>query len=179
MGRERVRAARVSRSRSTMSFQVQPAPRMAKAPTKNRMRCQRLTWLPAWMAASPTDHQHGISRKPGPDRAVETSQLQIRARPRGGEAVDPVSSRIGDATRAAGHRASGLPDSVSKVPWPFLVELVSGTTGVVPRASLRLGPLGRGPWAATSQICLLVCEALLCPDLTCWSTSGGTPQVVL
>ena len=89
----------------------------------------------------PARHQ----QEPGPDRPVEARQPQVGARPGGGEAVDPVSSRIGDATRAAGHRASGLPDSVSKVPWPFLVDVVSGTTGVVPRASLRLGPLGRGP----------------------------------
>jgi hypothetical protein len=121
------------------------------------------------MASAEARTRSGGRDEPAADKGASTR----------GEAVDPVSGRIGDATRAAGHRASGLPDSVSKVPWPFLVEFVSGTTGVVPRASLRLGPLGRGPWAATSQICLLVCEALLCPDLTCWSTSGGTPQAVL
>src|ERR1700744_2616064 len=38
IGRERVRSTLASRSRSVMSFQVQPAPRMAKAPAKNRAR---------------------------------------------------------------------------------------------------------------------------------------------
>ena len=35
IGRERVRSTLASRSRSVMSFQVQPAPRITKAPTKN------------------------------------------------------------------------------------------------------------------------------------------------
>ena len=43
IGRERVRSTMASRSRSTMSFQVQPAPRMAKAPMKNSTTCQTLT----------------------------------------------------------------------------------------------------------------------------------------
>ena len=41
-GRERVRATCASRSRSTMSFQVQPAPRITNAPTKNRKTCHGL-----------------------------------------------------------------------------------------------------------------------------------------
>jgi hypothetical protein len=39
IGRERVRATMASRLRSTMSFQVQPAPRITNAPTKKRTTC--------------------------------------------------------------------------------------------------------------------------------------------
>ena len=42
IGRERVRATLASRSRSRMSFQVQPAPRITKAPTKNSATCHGL-----------------------------------------------------------------------------------------------------------------------------------------
>ena len=77
-------------------------------------------------------------------------------------------------------RISGLPVSVSKVDCPFLVELEgSGTVGVAPSASLRLGAAGRGPCAAASHTFLPTSEALPCPSLTCLRTSGGTPQVAL
>ena len=41
IGRERVRSTRASMSRSTRSFQVQPAPRMATAPTARRAAAHR------------------------------------------------------------------------------------------------------------------------------------------
>ena len=67
IGRERVRATCASRSRSTMSFQVQPQPRITKAPTKNSSTCQGTgSAAPAAMAASPADHQHGISNSQAP-----------------------------------------------------------------------------------------------------------------
>ena len=60
IGRERVRSTLASRSRSVMSFQVQPAPRMTKEPIRNnaRMSGNRLTSR-AIAAASAADHQHG------------------------------------------------------------------------------------------------------------------------
>ena len=62
-------------------------------------------------------------QQPRADRPVEAGEPQIGAGPAGREAVDPVAGRIGDATRVA-HRASWLPDSVSKVPKPRLVRIV-------------------------------------------------------
>ena len=66
IGRERVRSTSPSRSRSTRSFQVQPAPRIAKAPMKKRTMCHALGKWPSRMPASPTDHQHGTSRSHEP-----------------------------------------------------------------------------------------------------------------
>src|SRR5262249_32965703 len=40
-----------------------------------------------------------------------------------------------------------------------------------------VGPTGLGPWAAASQTCLPICEALACPSLACLIVSPGTPQV--
>src|SRR5262245_24022079 len=117
-------------------------------------------------------------QEPGADRSVEARQPQIGPRPGGGEAVDPISGRVGDAARAVGHRTSGLPWSVSKVPGPRFVAVESGTNGVVPSASLKLGPACRGPCAAASQTFLVVCETLPCSPLSCLTISGGTPQVV-
>jgi hypothetical protein len=50
-----------------MSFQVQPAPRMAKAPTKNSAMTSG-NWLSLWEtpAASAADHKHGISNNQDP-----------------------------------------------------------------------------------------------------------------
>src|SRR6266545_3586029 len=124
----------------------------------------------------PARHQ----KQPGADWPVEARQPQIGAGWGRGEAVDPVTGRIGDAPRAAAHRAKGLPVSVSKVDCGFFVPVeASGTMGVVPRASLRVGPAGRAPCTAISQTFLLTSEALPCPSLTCLRTSGGTPQVAL
>ena len=67
IGRDRVRSTRASRSRSVMSFQVQPAPRMTKAPMKNSTITSG-NWLTsrAMPAASAADHQHGISSSQDP-----------------------------------------------------------------------------------------------------------------
>src|SRR5262249_4629447 len=121
----------------------------------------------------PARHQ----QQPRADRPVEARQPQIGPRPGGGDAVDPIAGRIGDAARAAGHCESGLPVSVSKVDDPFFVAEASGTVGVAPGASLKVGPGSRCPCAAASQTCLPTCWALLWPSLTCLRTSGGTPQV--
>jgi hypothetical protein len=62
MGRERVRATRPSKSRSTMSLKVQPAPRMTMAPMRNRVS-RRISGSPPPAAtwASAIDHQPGSS----------------------------------------------------------------------------------------------------------------------
>src|SRR5262245_3523296 len=117
-------------------------------------------------------------QQPRADRPVEARQAQIRTRPGGGPAVDPVAGGIGDAARAARHRVSGLPVSVSKVDWPFFAVEASGTMGPAPSASLRLGAAWRGACAA-SQTFLLTSDALPCPSWTCLRTSEGTPQVAL
>ena len=97
IGRERVRSTLASRSRSTMSFQVQPAPRMAKAPMKNKAMCQGLgPRRCAATAASADDHQHGSSKQPGADRTVEPRQPQIRPQPWRRERIDPVAGGVGD-----------------------------------------------------------------------------------
>ena len=50
-----------------MSFQVQPAPRIVKAPTKNSARCVKLgAPSRAAMAASADDHQQGNSNNQAP-----------------------------------------------------------------------------------------------------------------
>src|SRR5262249_56215384 len=79
----------------------------------------------------PARHQ----QKPGADRPVEARQPQVRTRPGGGDARDPIPGRIGDTTRASGHWPSGLPVSVSKGDDPFLVVEASGTPASVPTAS--------------------------------------------
>ena len=69
-GRDRPRARaldRASRSRSVMSFQVQPAPRITKAPMKNSAQSQgRGRMSGATPVASAADHQHGISNSQEP-----------------------------------------------------------------------------------------------------------------
>src|SRR3981189_23880 len=99
IGRERVRSTNASRSRSVMSFQVQPAPRMANAPMKNSAMMTG-NWLQSWMtpAASAADHQHGISSSQDP---IGRSRRESRkyGRDQGGARVStqlPVAS----ATRA-------------------------------------------------------------------------------
>jgi len=67
IGRERVRSTLASRSRSVMSFQVQPAPRMTKAPMKNStITSGNDETSRAIAAASAADHQHGISSSQEP-----------------------------------------------------------------------------------------------------------------
>src|SRR6201985_3713977 len=100
IGRERVRSTCASRSRSVMSFQVQPAPRMAKAPMKNstmsRGSARRSFARPA---ASATDHQHGIKSSQEPIGRSSRASLRY-GRDQAGAVVStqlPVES----ATRVA------------------------------------------------------------------------------
>src|SRR5258708_39163257 len=100
IGRERVRSTNASRSRSVMSFQVQPAPRMANAPMKNSAM-MRGNWPMLLMtpAASAADHRHGSGSSQDP---IGRSGRESRkyGRDHGGARVStqlPVAS----ATRAA------------------------------------------------------------------------------
>jgi hypothetical protein len=67
IGRERVRSTLASMSRSTRSFQVQPAPRMTMAPTNSRTMCHGLgPQAPPATAASADDLLHGNSNSHQP-----------------------------------------------------------------------------------------------------------------
>ena len=100
IGRERVRSTCASRSRSTMSFQVQPAPRMAKAPTKNSTTCQRLADSRASaMAASADRPPARQQQQPGADRPVEAGQPQIGPQPAGARLSTQLP--VASATRPA------------------------------------------------------------------------------
>jgi hypothetical protein len=65
IGRDLVRATAASKSRSVMSFQVQPAPRIRKAPMaqpRTIQRSKRFRPAGSAAAASITPHQHGSRR---------------------------------------------------------------------------------------------------------------------
>ncbi len=67
IGRDRVRATSASMSRSVMSFQVQPAPRITKAPIAMAGNSHRSTQRhPESTIASVIPHQHGISKSQVP-----------------------------------------------------------------------------------------------------------------
>src|SRR5262249_15755523 len=121
----------------------------------------------------------GDQEEPGTDRPVETREPQIRPHASGRESVDPVAGCIRDAAGRAAHRPSAFPVSVSNALLARFLALASGTVGLVPSASLRLGPVGRGPIAAASQTCLAICSAWTCPAFICLGTSAGTPQSVI
>ena len=114
----------------------------------------------------PARHQ----QQPRADRAVEAGKAQIGAGDGGGERVDPVSGRIGDASGAVAHFCpSGVPVRVSKVPRPVLM-LLESVTGA-PSASLKVGcrAAGAPPCAATWQTLLRSSIALPWPTLI-WAT---------
>ncbi len=67
IGRERVRATSASMRWSVMSFQVQPAPRITKAPMAKAANSQRsIQRQPSAMIASVSPHQQGISKSQVP-----------------------------------------------------------------------------------------------------------------
>ncbi len=179
IGRERVRSTLASMSRSIRSFQVQPAPRITMAPIRNNNTCQGSgPQRPAGIAASAADHQHGrssshhpigrssrVSRRYGRVQAGAIVSTQFPVASATLPAVAPMSG-----PPMSGHRASGLPVSVSNVPRP---GLGSGRAGP-PNASLRLGPEGAGPAA---QTCLRICCDFACWPRTVLIASGGTPQI--
>ena len=93
-----------------MSFQVQPAPRMAKAPTKNSTMTTRQSADVARDAGGerrrpPARHQ----QQPRADRPVEAGEPQIGPRPLRRAGVDPVAGRV--AQRGRPPRRSGVPAS--------------------------------------------------------------------
>ena len=132
IGRDRVRSTLASRSRSVMSFQVQPAPRITKAPMKNSTITQRQLAdvvrdaggerrrPPAW-------HQ----QQPRSDRPVETGEAQIGPRPGRRARIDPVAGRVGNAGRGVAHRMHG--SSRENV----AVQRIEGAAALLHR--LRLG----------------------------------------
>lgn len=66
-------------------------------------------------------------------------------------AVDPIAGGVRNRAGRSDHLASGLPVSVSKVPWPVLVFFAVSSFGV-PMASLRVGILGCGAGAQTTSL---------------------------
>src|SRR6185437_12930322 len=94
------------------------------------------------------------------------------------ETVDPIAGRIGDRSGAGGHFGpSGVPVSVSNVPWPVLMLLASGTEET-PSASPMLGPAGRGGLAATLQTRPRIVSAWVCPCEISATICGGMPHQV-
>ena len=151
IGRERVRSTLRSRSRSTMSFQVQPAPRIANAPMKNSTRWSRLgDRLCGGDRGERRRPPAGQQQQPRADRAVEPGQPQIGTRPGWCEGVDPIAGRVGDRTGRRAHFANGLPFSESRVPRPVLVLLPSIDRRRADRITERRRPrLGGGSFACT------------------------------
>ena len=150
IGRERVRSTRASMSRSTRSFQVQPAPRMAMAPTSISSRCQRF---------GPQRAQGSRPAPPTTSRA--TAGATSRSAGRGGLVADKGGSRQARGRqpscrshrrrvrRCRSSRQSGLPvmrveDAVIRA-WSSTNQAASGA----PSTSLSLGPAGRGRRSAS------------------------------
>src|SRR5262249_37670141 len=124
------------------------------------------------LAASPYDCQAKVAPIP------MENMIRKRVRPR--EALLPSDGRLIIASRDGLVDRSAENSDGSVVEAPFLLAAeASGTVGVAPSASARLGVAGRGPWAAASQSFLLTSVALPCPSLTCLRRSEGTPQVAL
>src|SRR5262245_47083565 len=89
----------------------------------------------------------------------------IRKRVRLREALLPSDGRWMIASRdgLVDRSAENLDGSVSKVGAPFLLAAeASGTVGVAPSASARLGVGGRGPWAAALHTFLPTSVGLRC-----------------
>ena len=177
IGRERVRSTLPSRSRSTMSFQVQPAPRIAKAPMKNSTTCQRFG--PAVRRATgkpgrpPARHQ----QQPGADRPVERARAADRAAARRARARStqlPVES----ATRPAASliAASGLPVSVSKVPAPLFVTAVRARPAWCRARRSGSGRSARGPRGGVADLLGDLAAPWRGWPCTCCDDLGGMPH---
>ncbi len=157
-----------------MSFQVQPAPRMAKAPMKNSTSSHgSAATSRAIPAASAADHQHGSSsshepigrskrarRRYGRDHAGarESTQLPVES------ATRPLASLIAVAMPTQrDQRESTLPLMVSKVLPPLLrTERTSLGTFDVPSTSLKEGGAAGPPpppacAVAAWQTCFIIC----------------------
>ncbi len=177
IGRDRVRSTLPSRSRSVMSFQVQPAPRMTKAPTKNSATSHgSVRRSPAMPQASAADHQQGIRRSQDPiGRSKRESRRYGRVQS-GAPRIDPIAGGIGDAAGALRHRASALPERVSKVEPPArVVVVVSGSVGE-PSTSLKVGPGAERGCAAALHTRVRSCTCSTCEVFRLVRMSGGMPQ---
>jgi len=102
IGRPRVRATRESKSRSTMSFKVQPAPRMAMAPMPNSA-ISRQSGIPVRATRFPTSWEQ---QQPGADRPIESREAQIGPPARRSIAVDPIAARMSVMPHLARPRAA-------------------------------------------------------------------------
>src|SRR4051794_38146706 len=101
-----------------MSFQVQPAPRMTKAPTKNRAT-MRGNWpmFCATPAASAADHQHGISNSQEPIGRSNRESLRYGRDHRGARVSTqlPVASATRVPALLMFSRSSGEDVAVQRV----------------------------------------------------------------
>ena len=101
-GRPRVRSTRASILRSTMSFQVQPAPRMAKAPIANSA-IQPIRLPQCCAAAQRRRPPAGQHQQPGADRPVPARQPAVGPRPCRQIAQRPVLAiDVGEAAWLSG-----------------------------------------------------------------------------
>jgi hypothetical protein len=100
IGRDLVRATAASKSRSVMSFQVQPAPRIRKAPMAQPTTIQPSNrFRPAGIGRGGQHHAPpaGQQQKPCADGPIRAAEPQVGARARRRERVDPVAAhRVGD-----------------------------------------------------------------------------------
>ena len=158
IGRDRVRSTRASMSRSTRSFQVQPAPRMTMAPISNSTICQgsgpRLRRRPqpapttTSMAAA-----EATSRSGGRDASAGDKAAPIPAR-----WCRPNFRSHQRRVRMTAHFCRALPVKVSKVPRLGSLAVWSSAMIGPPSASLSVGPAG----PATGPVCKHCCECGSC-----------------
>src|SRR6185437_9223976 len=135
------------------------------------MRLGARAW--AATAASAADHQQGSSKSHEP---IGRSRRDSRRYGRSQEGASvstqlPVESATEPVARII-YLASGLPVSVSKVPWPVLVFLAVSSFGV-PMASLSVGTFGAGAGAQTTSLNFRVFSCVALADWIAW---GGTPH---
>ena len=102
-GRARVRSTCASKSRSTMSLNVQPAPRMIMAPTANRSAISG-SGQPRLASANP--HPAGKKQKPRSDWTIEARQSPERLQHRWHQPLDPIAADVREAGGSYGHDGS-------------------------------------------------------------------------
>ena len=129
-----------------MSFQVQPAPRMAKAPMKKRSDMPGIGKAGAGCdrgkaGRPPARHQ----QEPGADRTVEAREAQIGPRPERREVSTQLP--VASATRPHGSASSRERAAAQRIEGAALAGLDVGgiRNAEVPSASLRLGGGGAAP----------------------------------
>ena len=167
-----------------MSFQVQPAPRITKAPMKNSTMIQRQLAETSRGDAGgqrrrpPARHQ----QQPGADRPVETGKPQIGPRPGRRARIDPVAGCVGNAGGRVAHRVGSSRENVAvqriEGAAALLDGVASGSAAEEPSTSLRLGPAGPRVAAccATLQTFCCIFSVFLWPFLSWSAICGGIPH---